>query len=203
MGKRLLLFAVLLLFGVWSFSQNPRRITGQVKDESGPVSFATITETNTSNSVTSDVNGNFKITITGNQITITAVDHTAQTIAVSSDVANITLVRSGGQLQEVVVTAFGQTRSKAKVGYASSTFNSEAITRTAPVSPLDALQGKIAGADISHIGGPGASTKVVLRGYGVIAGGSNQPLYVVDGVPLSDARFGSMVTLILKFSRRY
>ena len=191
MRKRLLLFAVLLLFGVWSFSQNSRRITGQVKDESGPVSFATITETNTSNSVTSDINGNFKITITGNQITITAVDHTAQTIAVSGDVANITLVRSGGQLQEVVVTALGQTRSKAKVGYASTTFNSEAITRTAPVSPLDALQGKIAGADISHIGGPGASTKVVLRGYGVIAGGSNQPLYVVDGVPLSDARFGS------------
>jgi hypothetical protein len=65
MRKRLLLFAVLLLFGVWSFSQNSRRITGQVKDESGPVSFATITETNTSNSVTSDINGNFKITITG------------------------------------------------------------------------------------------------------------------------------------------
>ncbi len=191
MGKRLSLLAALLLFGIWTFSQNSRRITGQVKDESGPVSFATITETNTSHSVTSDVNGNFNITITGDQITITAVDHTAQTITVSGDVANITLVRSGGQLQEVVVTALGQTRSKAKVGYASSTFNSEAITRAAPVSPLDALQGKIAGADISHIGGPGASTKVVLRGYGVIAGGSNQPLYVVDGVPLSDARFGS------------
>ena len=76
MRKRLLLFAVLLLFGVWTFSQNSRKITGQVKDESGPVSFASITETNTSNSVTSDVDGNFNITITGNQITITAVDHT-------------------------------------------------------------------------------------------------------------------------------
>ena len=191
MRKRLLLFAVLLLFGVWTFSQNSRKITGQVKDESGPVSFASITETNTSHSVTSDVDGNFSITITGNQITITAVDHTPQTVTVAGDVVSVTLVRGGGQLQEVVVTALGQTRSKAKVGYASSTFNSEAITRTAPVSPLDALQGKIAGADISHIGGPGASTKVVLRGYGVIAGGSNQPLYVVDGVPLSDARFGS------------
>ena len=191
MRKRLLLLAVLLLFGVWSFSQNSRRITGQVKDESGPVSFATITETNTSNSVTSDVNGNFSILLTGSQITITAVDHTAQTVTVSGNVTNVALVRTGGQLQEVVVTALGQTKSKAKVGYAASTFNSETINRTAPVSPLDALQGKIAGADISHIGGPGSSTKVVLRGYGVIAGGSNQPLYVVDGVPLSDARFGS------------
>ena len=133
---------MLLLFGVWTFSQNSRKITGQVKDESGPVSFASITETNTSHSVTSDIDGNFSITITGNQITITAVDHTPQTVTVSGDVVNVTLVRGGGQLQEVVVTALGQTRSKAKVGYASSTFNSEAITRTAPVSPLDALQEK-------------------------------------------------------------
>lgn len=191
MGKRASLLAILMLFGTLAFSQNSRKITGQVTDELGPVSFATINETNTNNSVTSDASGNFSITITGNQITVSAVDHTTQTVTVTGNVANVTLVRSGGQLSEVVVTALGQTRSKAKVGYSASTFNAEAITRAAPVNPLDALQGKVAGADISHVGGPGASTKVVLRGYGVIAGGTNQPLYVIDGVPLSDARFGS------------
>src|ERR1051325_7480773 len=191
MRKLASLLAVLLLLGTFAFSQNTKKITGQVRDEAGPVAFASVTETNTNNSVISDVNGNFTITITGNQITISAVDHTPQTITVTGNTANVTLVRTGGQLQEVVVTALGQTRSKAKVGYAASTFNSETITRTAPVNPLDALQGKVAGADISHIGGPGASTKVVLRGYGVIAGGTNQPLYVIDGIPLSDARFGA------------
>ncbi|MEO6869176.1 MAG: SusC/RagA family TonB-linked outer membrane protein, partial [Ginsengibacter sp.] len=94
-------------------------------------------------------------------------------------------------LEEVVVTALGQTSKKAKLGYSTSTFNSETINRTANVSALDALSGKIAGAEISNTGGPGSSTKVILRGYGVIAGGSNQPLYVVDGVPLTDTRQGS------------
>jgi TonB-linked SusC/RagA family outer membrane protein len=56
---------------------------------------------------------------------------------------------------------------------------------------LDGLQGKVAGAEISSTGGPGAATKVILRGYGVISGGNNQPLYVIDGVPLSDAQFQS------------
>jgi outer membrane receptor protein involved in Fe transport len=64
------------------------------------------------------------------------------------------------------------------------------INRTAPVGMLDGIAGKVAGANISNIGGPGASTKVVLRGYGIIGGGNNQPLYVVDGIPLSDAQPG-------------
>jgi TonB-linked SusC/RagA family outer membrane protein len=191
MRKIASLLSMLMLLCASVFAQNSRRITGQVRDDTGPVAFATVTETGAPNSVTSDVNGNFSITITGNQITVTAVGHTAQTITVSGATANVTLVRGEGQLTEVVVTALGQTRSRTKLGYSAATFNSETINRTAPVNPLDALQGKVAGADISHIGGPGASTKVVLRGYGVIAGGTNQPLYVVDGVPLSDARFGA------------
>ncbi len=53
---------------------------------------------------------------------------------------------------------------------------------------MDGLSGKVAGADISNVSGtPGGSTKVVLRGFGVIGGGNNQPLYVIDGIPLSDA----------------
>ena len=86
MRKRVSLLAVLLLFGVWTFSQSSRKITGQVRDESGPVAFATITEAGSnSNSVTSDINGNFTITIIGNQITVTAVDHPAQTVTVTGD----------------------------------------------------------------------------------------------------------------------
>jgi TonB-dependent SusC/RagA subfamily outer membrane receptor len=191
MRKIASLLAMLMLLFASAYGQNSRRITGQVRDDTGPVAFATVTETGAANSVTSDVNGNFSITISGNQLTISAVGHSAQTITVTGNTSTVTLARSEGALTEVVVTALGQTRSKTKLGYSSSTFNAETITRSAPVNPLDALQGKVAGADISHTGGPGASTKVVLRGYGVIAGGTNQPLYVIDGVPLSDARFGS------------
>ena len=87
------------------------------------------------------------------------------------------------------MTALGQTQSKAKVGYATQTFNTGVINKDGASGILDGLEGKIAGAEISTTGGPGSSTKVVLRGYGVIAGTNNQPLYVIDGVPMSDGIF--------------
>jgi TonB-linked SusC/RagA family outer membrane protein len=156
------------------------------------VPFATITETGTKNATKADENGNFTITVRqGSRLTITSSGFTSTTLTPGTGPQNISLATSTSTIQEVVVTALGQTRSKAKVGYSTQTFNTEAITRAAPVNALDALTGKIAGANISKTGGPGSSTKVVLRGYGVIGGGSNQPLYVVDGVPLNDARFGS------------
>ena len=191
MKKFRVLVTIAMFLSTLSFAQT-RMITGKVTDDKGnPVSFATITETNTKNAIKADANGNFVIAITGNSLTISAVDHSEKTISVKGATADVILESTAGQLQEVVVTALGQARSKAKVGYSATTFNSESIGRSGPVSPLDALQGKVAGADISHLGGPGSSTKVVLRGYGVIAGGTNQPLYVIDGVPLSDSRFGS------------
>src|SRR5262249_19592455 len=98
-------------------------------------------------------------------------------------------------LSEVVVTALGQTQQKAKVGYATASFNNATITKNAPVGLLDGLQGKIAGAEITNTGGPGSSTKVVLRGFGIIAGGDNQPLFVVDGVPMSNAQFQNNTSL--------
>lgn len=92
-------------------------------------------------------------------------------------------VEASKALDEVVVTALGRTQSKAKVGYATATFGNAQINRVAPIGVLDGIAGKVAGADISNIGGASASTKVVLRGYGAISGGDNQPLYVIDGVP--------------------
>jgi len=191
MRKIRLLTVIAVLFSTLTIAQT-RTVTGRVVDDKGnPVSFATVIETNTKNVVTADAQGNFSISMRGNSLTISAVNLREKTITVTGVFADIILDRTEGQLQEVVVTALGQTKSKSRVGYSATTFNSEAINRAAPVSPLDALQGKVAGADISHLGGPGSSTKVVLRGYGVIAGGTNQPLYVIDGVPLSDSRFGS------------
>jgi len=190
MRKFLSLFTVLMLSGILAFAQN-RVVSGKVTDDSNnPVPFATITETGKKNAVTADENGNFNINITADRLTVTAAGHTAQTVTVTGNTAAVTLPRSGGQLEAVVVTALGQRTNKAKVGYATTTFNSEAITRTAPANLVDGLAGRIPGANISKTGGPGSSTKVILRGYGIIAGGNNQPLYVVDGIPLNDPRFG-------------
>src|SRR6266496_2105861 len=162
MRKHVSLLAVLLLFGTLVFGQNPRKITGQVKDEAGPVAFATVTETNTNNSVTSDLNGNFSITISGNQITITAVDHTPQTVTVSGNVANVALVRAGGQLQEVVVTALGIRRTRNQVPYAAQQIPGDEVSKNRGSNFITNLSGKISGLDIKQTNTMGGSTNVLI-----------------------------------------
>lgn len=190
MRKIASLLSVLMLLCGLALAQT-RTITGVVRDPNGsPVPFATITQAGTNNATQADANGAFTITVPENaRLVISASGFTSQIVPAASAAA-VTLVVNQQQLQEVVVTALGQTRTKAKVGYATSTFNNEEINRASPINPVDALAGKVPGANISKLGGPNSSTKVVLRGYGVVQGGSNQPLYVIDGVPMVDAKFG-------------
>jgi len=194
--RKLLFMAIALFFGTLAFCQN-RAVTGKVKDDKGDVvPFASLTEVGTTNSVQADANGNFSMSVkNGAKITATSTGHTPQTLTANFGVLNFTLPRNEGQLTEVVVTALGQSQNKTKLGYSTATFNSAIISRNAPVGILDNLQGKIAGVEISNTGGPGSSTKVILRGIGVIAGANNQPLYVIDGVPLSDAQFQANTNL--------
>ena len=148
--------------------------------------FATITETSTSNSVTWDTNGNFSITITGNQITITAVDHAAQTIAATGDVLNSTPARANAQLQEVVVTALGVRRSRNQVPYAAQQINGDEVSKNRGSNFVTNLSGKVSGVDIKQTNTLGGSTNVVIRGFKSITG-DNQALFVVDGVIFSNA----------------
>ncbi len=193
MRKVFTLFLMLMLSGVLAFSQT-REISGIVTDETGAVvPFATVTESGTRNATTADANGNFTIRTKGSSsnLIFTASGYGAATVKPVGNTASISLKRNNAELATVVITtALGQTTSKAKVGYATSIFNTEQINRAAPTNALDALAGKIPGANISKTGGPGSSTKVILRGYGFLGGG-NQPLYVIDGIPLNDSRLGS------------
>jgi len=192
MKKILSLLAVLVLFCALAYGQ-ARTITGTIRDANGdPVPFATVAEAGTKNAVSADANGNFTIKIPADaRLTVSASGFTAQTLAPSGTSANVSLTRSSGNLEEVVVMALGQTRSKRKVGYASTTINNEELNRASPINALDALAGRVPGANISKTGGPNSSNKVVFRGFGIIAGGNNQPLYVIDGIPSTDARFAA------------
>jgi TonB-linked SusC/RagA family outer membrane protein len=185
-----LLFSFLMTASIWA---QQRVIKGQVTDANGnPLSGVTVS-VGGQNAGRTDQDGNFSVSAAqGNTLAFTYVGHERKEVQVgASDNITVSLQAQAKEIEAVVVTALGQTRSKSKVGYSASSFNSEAINRSAPVNVLDGLQGRIAGADISTTGGqPGSSTKVVLRGYGVLGDG-NQPLYVIDGVPLNDARLGS------------
>lgn len=191
--KRYFLFFILLSIAV-SLQAQQRTISGKVVDDKGePVVGASVVIKGTSRGIPANTAGEFSINARPNDVlVITAANFAKSEVRLGNENnVTITLKSAGNVMEEVVVTALGQTSKKARVGYSTTTFNSEAINRTANVNAFDGLAGKIAGAEISNTGGPGASTKVILRGYGVIAGGGNQPLYVIDGIPLSDARPGS------------
>ncbi|HEY0432467.1 MAG TPA: TonB-dependent receptor plug domain-containing protein, partial [Chitinophagaceae bacterium] len=190
MRKRASLLGVLCFAIALAFGQNPRRITGKVTDESGPVPFSTITETNSNNTVTSDANGNFSISITGNQITVSAVDHTPQTITVTGEAVAVTLARATGQLQEVVVTALGIRRSRNQVPYAAQQIPGSEVSKERNANFISNLEGKISGLDIRQTNTLGGSTNAVIRGFKSITG-SNQALIVVDGVPFNNANINS------------
>ncbi len=184
---------MLMLLGAFTFAQN-RSITGKVVDDKGdPVVGASIIIKGTSKGVSANATGEFSISAKSSDILeVTAASFFKADIKVGNqNNVVITLKPGSNVMEEVVVTALGQTSKKAKVGYATTTFTSEQINRTANLNAFDGLAGKIPGAEISNTGGPGASTKIVMRGYGVLTEGGNQPLYVIDGVPLVDARLSS------------
>jgi len=102
----------------------------------------------------------------------------------------VLLVESIG-VEEVIVTAVGIKRSEKSLGYSATSVKSDEFNKTAPSNIMSGVTGKVAGVQISSSSGaPGASTKVVLRGYSSV-GGNNQPLYVVDGVPMNNSTAGT------------
>jgi TonB-linked SusC/RagA family outer membrane protein len=184
----------MLLCSLWTFAQT-RLVQGRVTDDQGqPAAFASVQLKRTHKGVSADPDGRFSIPVkAGDVLVISGTGFSTKEVPVGNDARiDIVVSRKSTSLTEVVVTALGQTQSKAKVGYATQTFSSSTINKDGAVGALDALEGKVAGADISTTGGPGSSVKVVLRGYGVISGGDNQPLYVIDGVPMSNGNFQSM-----------
>lgn len=186
-----MLTAALLLCGLWTFAQT-RRVEGRVVDDQGqPAAFASIEVKKSHRGVNTDEMGHFSIDVKdGDVLIVSGTGFVTRQIDVGAENhLDITVSRKSTSMTEVVVTALGQSQSKAKVGYATQTFNTATINKNGATGALDGLEGKIAGAEISNTGGPGSSTKVVLRSYGVISGGNNQPLYVIDGVPMSDAVF--------------
>ncbi|MBA2250206.1 MAG: SusC/RagA family TonB-linked outer membrane protein [Chitinophagaceae bacterium] len=171
-----------------------RTVTGKVVDDKGnPVPGASVIIRGTSRGIPANNAGEFSISAKPSDVLlITAANFGKGEVTIGNqNNLSITLKSAPNVMEEVVVTALGQTSKKAKVGYSTTTFNSEAINRTANVNAFDGLAGKVAGAEISSTGGPGSSTKIILRGYGVLTDGGNQPLYVIDGVPISNSRAGS------------
>jgi ferric enterobactin receptor len=163
------------------------QITGVVigDDDNAPLRDVTVTVKGTKTATKTNQAGFYSIAAQKGQVLVfTFVDYARQEITVGDDTKiNLRLVLAQKQLGEVVVTAYGITKSKRELGYTAQEVKGEVIAETQRDNWLNALAGRVAGATITPTAGsPGASTSIVLRGA-VSIGSSNSPLFVVDGVP--------------------
>ncbi|WP_276482769.1 SusC/RagA family TonB-linked outer membrane protein [Paraflavitalea pollutisoli] len=194
---RSVLFSLVMLVLCSAVLQGQSRVvSGKVTDAKtgNAIQGATVSVQGSTTAVQTDANGRYTVNNLAANATLvfSYVGYQSKSLQLGNGANfDVSLDESAAQLNEVVVTALGQSREKKSLGYSTTTIRTDDINRVSPVSMFDGLQGRVAGVDISNVSGnPGGSTKVVLRGYSSL-GGNNQPLYVVDGVPISDVRPGS------------
>ena len=195
--KRLALFYVLLVSIGWqlAMAQNVQ-ITGTVtsSEDGQPLPGASVSVKGTNVGTTSDAQGKYTLTVPSDAKTleISFVGLKTQEVEIGGkSVIDVSMAPETTALNEVVVTALGIKRSEKSLGYSATTVSSDEVTKGETPSIANALQGKIAGVTISSgSGAPGASTKVIIRGYSSISG-NNQPLYIIDGIPMNNSFFSS------------
>jgi TonB-linked SusC/RagA family outer membrane protein len=185
----LLLFAIL---GIGIASAQTRNVSGTVisSEDNLPVIGAAVVITgNTTAGTITDVDGNFTLSVpsSATQLTISYVGMTPQTVAIPrSGSIRVLLVPNAQALGEVVVTAMGITRERKSLGYAIAEVGSEELTSAGQMNITSALTGKMAGVTVNTFGGTvGASSRISVRGNSSL-GNNQQPLIVVDGVPISN-----------------
>ncbi|MDR0560930.1 MAG: SusC/RagA family TonB-linked outer membrane protein [Prevotellaceae bacterium] len=169
------------------------RITGKVSDEQGePLAGASVVMKGTNNGVSTDVNGNYSISVTGadNVLVFSFMSYVSQEITVGrKTVIDVVLAEDATQLDEVVVTALGVKREAKSLGYAVSTIKGEnLVTAGVTTNPLSAIYGKASGVGITaSSSGPTGGVNIKIRGASQLeTSSSTRPLFVVDGVPIFD-----------------
>ena len=189
--------AVIMTAAVAGEAQAQRRVTGAVTGEGNtPVQAAGVQVVGTTTGTYTNEQGRFSIQVpAGTQtIRVRRIGYRARTIALNpgQTEVNVTLERDLLQLEQVVVTGVATSTARQNAANAISTVNAEELVGRAPAQTIDnALQGKVAGAVIStNSGAPGGGSQVQLRGVSSI-NASSSPLYVVDGVLVSNQAFGN------------
>jgi TonB-linked SusC/RagA family outer membrane protein len=167
-------------------------LKGRITDEAGaPVPGATIKFKNKPGGTVSGDDGTFTLPSAAKSILIVSgVGFSDREINITDQQSiDVRLVRSTKQLDEVVVTALGMTRQKKALGYAIQEIKGAELTRSNEQNILNSLSGKIAGVQVTSASGAvGSSSRIVLRGNNSFT--NNQPLFVVDGVPVSNFSTG-------------
>ena len=170
--------------------QNKIAVKGIVTDKNGePIIGANVVEKgNPSNGCVTDINGRFALNVSPNaQLTVTFVGYQTMTLSLrGQDNLKIQLKEESVALDGVVVTAMGLKKKEASLSYSTQQVSGDELTRSKDPNMITALAGKTAGVQINkNSSGLGGSARVIIRGIrSATQNGNNQPLYVIDGVPM-------------------
>ena len=199
MKKFFLLFALFAWLGGFAMAQT-RVITGTVTSSTeGPIIGVSVTVAGTTIGTLTGVDGRYSISVPQNaaSLTFTYIGMGRQEVQIEGrSVIDIVMESDIFGLDEVVVTALGISREKKALGYAVSEVRGDEMLRArgGVANPVNALQGKVAGLRITgSTGSLGGSSKIQIRGANSISS-NNQPLFIVDGVPIEGSDYNSIET---------
>ena len=188
------MFFLTAFFGSITMQAQELTITGKVSsaEDEELLPGVNVFINGTSIGTTTDFDGVYSINVNkGDVLTFSFIGFSDKKITVGESlVINVQMDESAESLDEVVVTALGISREKQALGYAISEVDGDELSEIKSINAVNSLSGKVAGVDIAQPNtGAGGSSKVIIRGNSSF-GGSNQPLYVIDGVPMDNNTLG-------------
>ena len=193
-GIWLLMFMLVMLIQAQTLqAQAPVKVIGTLTDAKGETLIGvSVRQKGTTNGVLTDANGKFALTLPNEQATIvfSYIGYVTQEFVVGTrHVFNVKLSESSNNLEDVIITGYGQTVKKRDLTGSISTITAKQIQERQPVTIFDALEGQAAGVLVSNDSGdPSGEGTIVIRGTGTLNSGTG-PLYVIDGVINTDANY--------------
>ncbi len=190
-----MLLLTCLFVGIGLVTAQTQKVTGVITSgEDGlPIVGASILVKGTTMGTITDIDGRFtlsNIPSSAKTLRVSYIGMQTQEVAIKPTL-NVVLKADAEVLDEVVVTAMGIKRSEKSIGFAATSVNAAKLTENRTSDMMSGLAGKVAGVQISATSSdPGASNSVIIRGVSSLSG-SNQPLYVVDGIPLNNSSVSS------------
>jgi TonB-linked SusC/RagA family outer membrane protein len=190
--KQILLIVMIIFTSQLSFAQ-VKTLKGTVTDASGmPIPSANVQVQGESKGTTTDFDGSFAIQVSlGKTLVVSYLGYETKSVVVGNEDSIKIILNSGATtaLTEVVVTSLGIKKTRKSLTYAAQELKGEELTRVKDANIINTIAGKIAGVAVTRSsGGTGGSTKVVIRGNSSVS--NNQPLYVIDGIPLYNGTAG-------------
>ncbi len=186
--QRIIYFSIFLLFASLVTTAQNKIVTGKITDakDGSPLQGVSVVPKGSTKGTTTGADGTYRISVGNNAAVLifSSVGFLSQEVPITGDNLSLSLVASNSSLNEVVVIGYGTTRKKDLTG-SISVISEKDFQKGVITTPDQMIAGKVAGVSvISNGGAPGAGSTIRIRG-GSSLNASNDPLYVIDGVPLS------------------